>query len=66
LLAAPGVIHATGKLLVVELAPAATRHERAAFGELLRQLNARKLSLPGDPTRRPLVLKFRLEGDEPL
>lgn len=66
LLAAPAVIHATRKLIVVELAPAGTRRERAAFVELLRPINARRLSLPGDPTRRPLRFKLQLEGDEPL
>ncbi len=66
LLAAPAVIHATSKLIVVELAPAGTRRERAAFIELLRPLNARKLSLPGDPARRALRFKLQLEGDEAL
>lgn len=65
LLAAPAVLHATRKLLVVELAPAATRRERAAFVELLRPLNARKLTLPGDPARRPLRFKLQLDGDQP-
>lgn len=66
LLAAPAVIHATHKLVIVELAPAGTRHELVAFAELLRPLNARKLSLPGDPARRPLCFKLQLEGDETL
>ena len=66
LLAAPAVIHATPRLIVVELAPAGTRRERAAFVELLRPLNARKLSLPGDPARRALRFKLQLEGDEAL
>jgi Transposase protein len=64
LLAAPAVLHATHKLIVVELAPAGTRRERAAFVELLRPINARKLSLPGDPARRPLRFKIQPEGDE--
>jgi hypothetical protein len=66
LLAAPAVIHSTRSIIVVELAPAATRRERAAFVELLRPINARKLSLPGDPARRPLRFKVQLERDEPL
>lgn len=66
LLAAPAVIHATRSLIAVELAPAGTRRERAAFVELLRTINAQKLSLPGDPARRPLIFKLQLEGDEPL
>lgn len=66
LLAAPAVIHATRSLIVVELAPAGTRRELDAFVELLRPINARKLSLPGDPARRPLRFKVQLERDEPL
>lgn len=66
LLAAPAVIHATRNLIVVELAPAGTARERAAFVELLRPINARRLSLPGDPARRPLRFKVQLERDEPL
>jgi hypothetical protein len=66
LLASPAVIHATPKVIVVELAPAGTRRELAAFVELLRPINARKLSLPGDPDRRPLRFKLQLEGDEPM
>lgn len=66
LLVAPAVIHATRKLIVVELAPAGTRRERAAFVELLRPINARRLSLPGDPARRRLRFKVQVEGDEPL
>ena len=66
LLAAPAVIYATGKLIVVELTPAGTRRELAAFRDLLQPINARKLSLPGDPARRPLAFKVPLEGDEPL
>ena len=65
LLAAPAVVYATGKLIVLELAPAGTRRELAAFRELLRPLNARKLTLPGDPTRRHLVFKCQTEGHEP-
>ena len=64
LLAAPAVIHATRRFIVVELAPAGTRRERAAFVELLRPINARRLSLPGDPARRPLRFKLQLEGAE--
>jgi len=64
LLAAPAVIHATRRLIVVELAPAGTRREHAAFVQLLRPINARRLSLPGDPARRPLRFKLQLEGDE--
>ncbi len=64
LLAAAAVIHATRRLIVVELAPAGTRRERAAFVELLRPINARRLHLPGDPARRPLRFKLQPEGDE--
>jgi hypothetical protein len=65
LLAAPAVIHATRTLIVVELVPAGTRRELGAFVEVLRTINARKLSLPGDPARRPLRFKLQLERDEP-
>lgn len=66
LLAAPAVMYATGKRIVVELAPAGMRRERAAFAELLRPLNDRRLSLPGDPARRPIVFKIQVDGDERL
>ncbi len=66
LLAAPAVIHATRNLIVVELAPAGTTRERAAFVELLRPINAPRLSLPGDSARRPLRFKIQLERDEAL
>lgn len=66
LLAAPAVIYATSKRIVVELAPAGTRREHLAFIELLRHLNDRKLSLPGDPAPRPLAFKLQHERDEPL
>lgn len=66
LLAAPAVVHATRKSIVVELAPAGTRRECAAFDELLRPINARRLSLPGDPARRRLVFRVQVERDGPL
>lgn len=66
LLTAPAVIHATRRQIIVELAPAGTRRERTAFVELLRQISAPKLSLPGAPARRPLRFKVQVEGDEPL
>ena len=66
LLTAPAVIHATRRLIVVQLAPAGTRREREAFVELLRPLNARKLTLPADSARRPLLFKIQLEADETL
>jgi hypothetical protein len=66
LLAAPAVIYATRKQILIELAPAGTRREQAAFAELLRPINARKLSLPGDPARRALRFKLQVEGDASL
>ena len=66
LLAAPALIHSTPKRIVVNLIPAGTRRELAAFTELLRPINARKLSLPGDPARRPLFFKLQIERDETL
>jgi hypothetical protein len=66
LLAAPAVVYTTRKQVLIELTPAGTRRERAAFAELLRPINARKLSLPGDPARRPLRFKVQVEGDASL
>lgn len=63
LLVAPAVIHATPNLIVVELAPAGTRRELAAFVELLRPINARKLSLPGDPAGRDRCRSCQRRGN---
>jgi hypothetical protein len=54
LLAAPGTVTFRSTSIGVRLRPASTRGERAAFASLLRGVNASRLTLPGDPQRRPL------------
>lgn len=58
LFSAPGFIRLTSRSVRIELAPAATEREREAFASLLRYVNAARLRLPGDVSRR--VLRFRL------
>jgi transposase len=57
LFAAPGRVRVGLRTIAVDLAPAGTALERAAFRELLAALNREKLSLPGDARRRRL--RFR-------
>jgi len=59
LLAAPGVVRLNTRTVTITLAPAATAREGNAFDALLRLVNARKLSLPGDPSRRRLRFKVQ-------
>jgi len=66
LFAAPAVLHATSRAIVVDIAPAGTKRELRAFDTLLGQLNARRLTLPGDPDRRPLRFRTQVDGDGPL
>ena len=54
LLAAPGTVTLRPTSIGVRLRPAATPGERAAFAVLLHHVNASRLTLPGDPQRRPL------------
>jgi len=54
LLAAPGAITFRARSIRVRLFPAATPNERLAFAALLKQVNTARLTLPGDPNRRPL------------
>jgi hypothetical protein len=54
LLAAPGHIRIGQRSIKVALEPAGTARELRAFVALLRATNARRLTLPGDLTRRPL------------
>ena len=54
LLAAPGSVTFRPDSIRVCLRPAATTDERRAFAHLLREANAARLTLPGDPDRRPL------------
>jgi len=58
LLAAPGVVRAGQQHIGVTLRPAGTARERRAFQVLLTAANARRLTLPGDPSGRPL--RFRI------
>jgi hypothetical protein len=66
LFAAPAVVHATSRAIVVNLAPAGTRRELRAFRALLTLLTAQRLTLPGDPTRRPLCFRTQVERDGAL
>jgi hypothetical protein len=66
LLAAPAVVRVNRNRIDVNLLPAATRRERAAFANLLKPINARKLALPGDPARRPVRFEVHIEGDRQL
>jgi hypothetical protein len=63
LFVAPAVLHATSRTIVVDIAPAGTKRELRAFDTLLAQLNARRLTLPGDPDRRPLRFRTQVERD---
>jgi len=54
LLGAPGRVNVTARRVTVTLQPAGTGPERRAFDHLLAELNARKLTLPGDDRGRPL------------
>jgi hypothetical protein len=51
---APGRVRVGSRTVHVDLAPAGTRPEHLAFGELFRIVNAADLRLPGDPHRRRL------------
>ena len=57
LFAAPGRIRVGLRTIAVDLAPAGTAAERAAFRELLAALNREQLSLPGDTRRRRLSFR---------
>ena len=54
---APGNVRVTPSSISVDLAPAATPAERFAIANLLRDVSALQLTLPGDARRR--VLRFR-------
>lgn len=60
LLAAPGDVCAGKRSISVTLAPAATATERKAFLALFDDINARRLTLPGDLDRRRLVFRLQL------
>ncbi len=61
LFAAPGRVRVGLRTIAVDLAPAGTALERAAFGELFATLNREKLSLPGDERRRRLVFRSQIQ-----
>ena len=58
LLTAAGTVRAGSRNINISLEPAATGRERRAFTALLTVVNRRKLTLPGDPSGRPL--RFRI------
>ena len=60
LLAAPGKITVTEGAIHVRLAPAANRSELVAIRQMLVSINARKLTLPGDPKRLPLLFDLQV------
>lgn len=60
LFAAPGKITVTERAIHVRLAPAANRSEKAAIRQLLVAINDRKLTLPSDPKRLPLVFDLQV------
>ncbi len=60
LLAAPGRVRVGLRTIAVDLAPAGTALEHAAFGELLAAINRQKLTLPGDSRRRRLRLRAQI------
>ena len=53
-LRAPGHVVAGKSVITVRLAPAANRNEREAIALLFARCNRQKLTLPGDPERRPI------------
>lgn len=61
LFAAPGRIRFGLRTITVDLAPAASAAERAAFQMLFASLNQQNLRLPGDERRRRLKFRSRIE-----
>ncbi len=60
LMTAPGRVRAGTKTIAVELMPAGTRSELAAFEQMLDGLNRQRLSLPGDSEGRRLRFSTQL------
>jgi hypothetical protein len=58
LLTAPGMVRIGRRTVTVALAPAGSASEQRAFGALLQEVTALKLTLPGDPSRRPVRFKL--------
>lgn len=61
LFAAPARIRVGLRIIAVDLAPAGTDLEHAAFREMLASLNRRKLTLPGDERRRELRFRSQIQ-----
>ncbi len=59
LLVAPGRVRVSSTRVAVALAPAATSSERHGFGVLLDEVNRYALTLPDDPSRRPLRFEIQ-------
>jgi transposase len=57
---APGNVRVGASTISVDLAPAATPSERIAIANLLRDVSGLRLTLPGDPRRRPLRFRSQL------
>jgi hypothetical protein len=55
--AAPGDLHVSKKTVTLHLKVAARKDERQAIAQLFQTINARNLSLPGDPKSRPIRFK---------
>jgi len=60
LFAAPGRIRINLKTISIDLAPAATADEQSAFVRMLKDINRRNLTLPGDPHRRKLRFRSQI------
>jgi transposase len=60
LFAAPGQVRVNGKSITVTLEPAGNRNEQEAIEELLKVVNCRKLTLPGDPKCRQLRFRSQM------
>ena len=52
--AAPGQVRVNGKSITITLKPTGNRNELEAINELFQVVNRWKLTLPGDPSSRPL------------
>jgi len=58
--ASPGDVRVNGRSITVTLRPAGTQNEQRAFEKLFQDINRWKLTLPGDPNRRPLRFRSQL------
>jgi hypothetical protein len=60
LFAAPGRVQVGPEAVTVKLLPAGNPAERAALAQMLADLDALRLTLPGDPVRRPLRFRSQI------